>query len=98
MDRLGGVVFVVLSVESFFGNFAFALLAGVVNETSMKLCGRLRRVQLGGMVENKQFHKRLAACGVLKIRFGDNFVTILTPLVTLGVCVKWTIKLLLTMK
>ncbi|OXA47810.1 hypothetical protein Fcan01_16845 [Folsomia candida] len=98
VNGLGGMVFLVLSVESFFGIFTIALLAGLVNEESKKLWGKLKRVELAGRVEDKQFHKRLAACGEVRIKFGDNFVTILTPLVMLGVCIKWTVKLLLTVK
>lgn len=39
--------------------------------------------------------KDVAACSQIKIMFGNNFVGILTPLVMMGLCIKWTVKLLL---
>ncbi|XP_035713072.1 uncharacterized protein LOC118437800 [Folsomia candida] len=90
--NFGHLYFLFISLESYLGSFCFGTLSGKVNKVSIKL---LRGLGKHSVADYPALREKIGACAPIRIRFGNNFFTILTPLVIIGVCVKWTVKLLL---
>lgn len=92
-NNFGHLVFLPISLETNAGIICLETLPGLVNHNSVKFLGALstsKDSKLGA-----SFKKDVTAFSRMKIRFGSNFVDILTPLVMISLCIKWTVKLLL---
>lgn len=90
--NLGHLVFPSFSLETYLGIVCLTTLPGSLHKKSTKFLVRLRIISREK--ENKSVRKEVMACSPLKIKFCSNFIAVLTPLVMVGLCVKWTIKLL----
>lgn len=91
----GNIVFVAVLVESVVVILFVGTLCGLVNKTSAVLISKLKMYKIIAGRRRMLWRKRLKACHPLKIRFSSNFIDILTPLGTTGLCIKGTVRLLL---
>ncbi|XP_035715556.1 uncharacterized protein LOC118438863 [Folsomia candida] len=91
----GFLIFPLIMVDAVIVNVFVYTLASWVNSTSTKLLQtQVRRtVQFGG--KKSQLAREIRACGVLKIKFGSNFIDNGTPLVIQNFCFNQTLNLLL---
>ncbi|OXA38689.1 hypothetical protein Fcan01_26519 [Folsomia candida] len=95
LNNLGHLFFFLISLETYLATLCLGTLSGKVSKVSIQF---LQNLEKRGGAESGHDHflqAKIRACAPIKIHFGDNFFTILTPLVIIGVCVKWTVKLLL---
>lgn len=87
--------FLSVLVESVFLILFVDGLCGVGNKKSQIMLNRLKRDGLDGVPGRKLFCKRVRGCSPIKVRFGNNFVDILTPLRMIVLRIKGTVRLLL---
>lgn len=93
-ENFGNLVFLVSFAESVMVILFVGTLCGKVNKKSKMFLGQLQRRGFMRM-ENPVFFKTVRACSPIKVRFGNNFIEILTPFVMMNLCIKWTVKFLL---
>ncbi|OXA43326.1 hypothetical protein Fcan01_22026 [Folsomia candida] len=62
----------------------------MVNKTSEIILNQLKYASLGRVLDRKLFLKRVRGCSAVKVRFGSNFVDVLTPLKMIVLCIKGT--------
>lgn len=92
-NNFGNLIYLLISLETYLGIVCFTTLPGILNGNSTRFLRNLKKFR--GENICKFFTKSVNACNQLKIRFSDNFVGVLTPLVMISLCIKWTSKLLL---
>ncbi|OXA46159.1 hypothetical protein Fcan01_19068 [Folsomia candida] len=91
-QNFGHFYFLLVSLETYLGTLCFGTLSGKVNKMSIQF---LKNLEKRSVADYPVLRKRIKASAPIRIRFGSNFFTILIPLVMIGVCIKWTVKLLL---
>lgn len=82
-------------VDSTFLILFLAGLCGMLNKKSVFLLNRLKVESLNKVLDRKLFCKRVRGCSSMKVRFGSNFVDVLTPLRMMVLCIKGMARLLL---
>lgn len=91
----GFLVFPLMCVDAFVVNVLVYSLASWVNSTSTEVLQSFERntIQFGG--RKSILAREIRACGVLKVKFGSNFIENGTPLVIQNFCLVQTLNLLL---
>lgn len=101
LDHVGNLFFPLATAFSTMFTIVFGTFAGYVHKSSTKCVIKFQRtcvVNCGNRnkeVENLMRHLVTKSCTPMKIRFGNNFMAISTPLVILGFVAKNTVRLLL---
>lgn len=93
----GFAIFPLLAIAATIHNILVITLAAMVNISSKRVLIILR-LKIVGSNEGKMrklLRRELAACGVLKIKFGNNFIDNGTPLVMQNFCINQTMSLCL---
>lgn len=86
--------FLLVSLQSWLIILSLGTLGGMVNKKSAKLVEKLSCCQIGTVKGMAAFRKKVMSLSTIEIKFGSNFLGILTPLVLTSFCVKWTTRLL----
>lgn len=96
LDHIGNLFFPLATTFLTVFTIVFGTFAGFVNNWSTKCiskfqkkCGRCDKM------ERHELRRVIRSCTMMKIRFGNNFMAISTPLVILGFVAKNTVRLLL---
>ncbi|OXA46153.1 hypothetical protein Fcan01_19066 [Folsomia candida] len=92
-QNFGHFYFLLISLETYLGSLCLGTLSGKVNRVSIQFVQNLAK--RSGIAGYLVLRKKIKACAPIRIRFGSNYFTILTPLVIIGICIKWTVKFLL---
>ena len=92
-DKLENFFFVSCLVQSGFFFLVVGGFCGMLNKKSKILLSQLKFGSVWG--ERKLFYKRVKGCSPIKVKFGSNFVDVLTPLRMMVFCIKGTLRLLL---
>lgn len=95
IEMLGFLIFPLILLEAIIVNVMVYTLASWVNSKSTKLLRMhvRRTVEFGG--KKSVLAREIKSCGVLKIKFGSNFIDSGTPLVIQNLCLHQTANLLL---
>ncbi|XP_035707674.1 uncharacterized protein LOC118435560 [Folsomia candida] len=88
-------VFVCVLVETVLFILLVVGLCGMLNKKSEIMLNKLRFNILGKVLDRELVCKRVRGCSPFKIRFGSNFVDVLTPLRMMVLCIRGTVRLLL---
>lgn len=88
-----------LTLETYFVIMGLGTTAGFINKTSIEIVTKLRVGMLAVVEQNgedtRYMRRMISACRPMKIRFGSNYVDILTPLVMTCFCTRTLVRLLL---
>lgn len=94
-EKLENLYFFSCLVQSGFFFLIVGGLCGMLNKKSEVLLNQLKVGGLDISCDRKLFFKRARGCSPIKLRFGSNFVDVLTPLRFIVLCIKGTVRLLL---
>lgn len=89
------VFFLLVLVESVFFILVVGGLCGILNKKSEILLKQLKCGSFGRVMDGKMLRKRVQGCSPIKVRFGSNFVDILTPFRMIVFGIRGTVRLLL---
>ncbi|OXA48922.1 hypothetical protein Fcan01_16166 [Folsomia candida] len=91
-EHVGNAIFPFMAIETAVALLGFGLVAGLANKRSTACTQNMKRTVTRTDVVLKKIVNGLAP---IKVRFGNNFIEVTTPLVTTAFCAKSTVRLLL---
>ncbi|OXA41151.1 hypothetical protein Fcan01_24014 [Folsomia candida] len=92
----GFAIFPLLAINAGISNILVITLASMVNVSSQRVLNALAQKVVGCTGGKRALQRReVEACGVLKIKFGSNFIDRGTPLVMQNFCISQTVSLCL---
>ncbi|OXA38603.1 hypothetical protein Fcan01_26522 [Folsomia candida] len=96
LEHIGNATFPLMAVVTRLVLLALGLIAGLANKRSITCVVQMRKSFLSKTaLENIVLKKMTRALAPMKIRFGNNFITVSTLLVMTAFCARSTVRLLL---
>lgn len=95
LRNVKNLVFPCIFVESMFCVLFSAGMCGMLNQKSKIMLNQLKFNSLTKVLDRKLLYKRVCGYSQIKIKFGSNFVDILTPLKMMVLCIQSLVRLLL---
>lgn len=97
LDHIGNLFLPMATTLSTMFTIVLGTFAGFVYKWSTKCVTKFRKncTAPTAKMERHVVERVIRSCTPMKIRFGNNFIVISTPLVILGFCAKYTVRVLL---